>query len=227
MDFVEAKVSAAPAKLPNVSIDVPGYNQFIPSSLVAATKVRFKVGNWNMMPEGSYVQFVLDDKPFRPVKDPSEALMLQDLAGGELSEGEHIIAAFVNRANHESIKGERAVAVRRFWTGKRTQGGWDSNRDPIMILGSPHGTINGSDVLVDWYVLNALISDKEFSVRIKLDGPGVKPGGIQRVITEWKPWVMLSAHEGEYTITTELLDGNGEVAPGALNNLTRKFTVKP
>lgn len=226
VDFVEAKQSQPPAKLPRVSIDVPGYNQFIPASLVSATKVRYKVGNWGDMPEGAYLQFVLDGKPFRPVKDPSEAIMLQDIAGGELSEGEHIIAAFVNRANHESVKGERAVAVRRFWTGKRTPGGWDSNRDAIMILGSPHGTIDGSDVIIDWYVLNALISDKEYSVRVKLEGPGIKAEGIQRVITEWKPWIMLSAHDGEYTINTQLLDANGDVVPGALNDLTRKFTVK-
>lgn len=225
VDFVEAKQSQRLDKAPRVSIDVPGYNQFLPASLVKATRVRYKVQGWNEVPEGSYVQFVLDGKPFRPVKDPSEKIMLTDIAGTEeMEEGEHILAAFVNRPNHEAIKAERGIAVRRFFVGKREKGGWDSNRDPLLVVGSPHGTYSG-DVLVDWYVLNATISKDEYSVRVALEGPGIKPEGIQRVITEWKPWIVLSAHDGgEYKAKIELLDPNGEVVP--YGTTERTFTVK-
>ena len=225
VDFVEAKQSPRLDKAPQVRIDVPGYNQFLPASLVKATRVRYKIQGWQRVPEGSYVQFVLDGKPFRPVKDPTEKVMLTDIVGTEeMKEGEHILAAFVNRPNHESIKAERGIAVRRFFVGKRGQGGWDSNHDPLLIVGSPHGTYE-SDVLVDWYVLNASISKDEYSVRVSLEGPGIKPEGIQRVITEWKPWIVLSAHDdGEYKVKVELLDPNGEVPP--YGTTERTFTVK-
>lgn len=225
VDFVEAKPSPELDKPPRVTIDVPGYNQFLPASLVKSTKVRFKIQGFNEAPEGSYVQFVFDGKPFRKVTDPTEQIMLTDLAGTEeIPEGEHIVAAFVNRPNHESIKSERGVAVRRFYVGKRVDGGWDSNKDPLLVLGSPHGSYNG-DVLVDWYVLNATMSGSEYSVRARIEGPGVKPEGIQRVITDWKPWIVLSAHDGaEYKVTVELLDPNGEVVP--YGKTERTFTVK-
>ncbi len=225
VDFVEAKESPAVDKPPRVSIDVPGFNQFLPASLVPNTRIRFKVQGWTDAPEGSYLQFVLDGKPFRPVTDPKEQIMLSELAGSEeLAEGEHIIAAFMNRPNHESIKSERGVAVRRFFVGKRAPGGWDSNKDPLLVVGSPHGTYEG-DVLVDWYVLNASISKDQYSIRALLEGPGVKPDGIQRLITEWKPWVVLSAHDdAEYTVKLELLNPSGEPVPyGAV---TRTFSVK-
>lgn len=225
VDFVEAKESPAVDKPPRVSIDVPGFNQFLPASLVPNTRIRFKVQGFADAPEGSYVQFVLDGKPFRPVTDPKEQIMLSELAGPEeLAEGEHIIAAFVNRPNHESIKSERGVAVRRFFVGKRAAGGWDSNKDPLLVVGSPHGTYEG-DVLVDWYVLNASLSKDQYSIRALLEGPGVKPEGIQRLISDWKPWIVLSAHDdAEYTMKLELLDPSGEPVPyGAV---TRTFSVK-
>jgi hypothetical protein len=225
VDFVEAKQSPRLDKAPRVTIDVPGFNQFLPASLVKVTRVRYKVQGWKEAPEGSYVQFVLDGKPFRPVTDPTEKVMLPDIAGTEdMAEGEHIIAAFVNRKNHESIKSERGIAVRRFYVGKRSKGGWDSNKDPLIVVGSPHGEYSG-DVLVDWYVLNATISGSEYSVRTLLKGPGIKEEGIQRVITEWRPWIVLSAHEdGEYSVKIELLDPNGDPVP--YGTVDRTFTVK-
>jgi len=224
VDFVEAKPSPEVAKPPRVTIDVPGFNQFLPTSLVANTRVRFKVQGFADAPEGSYLQFVLDGKPFRPVTDPNEKIMLSDIAGSEgLADGEHIIAAFMSRPNQESIKSEKGIAVRRFFVGKRAEGGWDNNA-PMLILGSPHGTVTG-DPIVDFFVLNATISGSEYSVRTVLTGPGVKPDGIQRVITDWKPWIVLSARDGaEYKVELQLLDPKGEAVPyGAAS---RTFTFK-
>lgn len=225
VDFVEAKPSAAVDKPPRVTIDVPGFNQFLPASLVANTRIRFKVQGFSDAPEGSYLQFILDNKPFRPVTDPNEKIMLTDLAGAEgLADGEHIIAAFMSYPTHEAIKSEKGIAVRRFMVGKRSDGGWDSNRSPLLLLASPHGTV-AEDPIVDFVVLNASISNSEYSVRTVVTGPGIKPEGIQRVITDWKPWVILSARDGaEYKVDMQLLDPSGEAVPyGAVS---RTFTVK-
>jgi hypothetical protein len=227
VDFVEAKVAPNPATVPKVSIDVPGYDQFIPSSLLDATKVRFKVKNWSDMPEGSYIQFILDNRPYRPVAGPSENVMLKDLAGPNgLQEGEHIIAAYVSRKNQESVKADAAIAVRRFFFGKRSPGGWNVSKGPLLIVGSPHSTYSGEDPLFDFFVLNAVLSEKEYSIKAVVKGPGIKPEGIRRIISSWKPWILLSAHNGDYTIEADLLDANGDVVPGAWNSFARTFTVK-
>lgn len=229
VDFVEAKPSPDPDVMPKVSIDIPGFDQVIPASLVAATKVRFKVTSFDKMPEGSYVQFVLDNTPYKPVTDLKTPLDLTALApGGSLAEGEHLIAAFVCRKNGESIKGPSSIAVRRFWTGKRTPSTWDPNRGPFVVLGHPYGTYKvdgGGDPLVDWYVLNATLGQKDYSIRAVLKGPGIKDDGIQRIISDWRTHIILSAHEGQYTLQFDLLDRNGDPVPGPGNSSTRTFTV--
>lgn len=229
VDFVEAKPSADPAVLPKVTIDIPGFDQVIPASLVAATKVRYKVTSFDKMPEGSYLQFVLDNTPYKPVTDLKTQIDLPALApGGTLPDGEHVIAAFVCRKNGESVKGPNSIAVRRFWTGKRTPGTWDSNKGPMVVLGHPYGNYNlssGTDPLVDWYLLNAQLGPKDYSIRAVLKGPGIKEEGIQRIITDWRTHIVLSAHDGEYTLQFDLLDRNGDPVPGPGNSSTRKFTV--
>ncbi len=231
VDFVEAKQSPNPDVMPKVSIDIPGFDQVIPASLVSATKVRYKVTNFEKMPQGSYVQFVVDDTPYKPVTDLKTELTLPQLApGGTLADGEHIIAAFVCRKNGESVKGPNSIAVRRFWTGKRTPGTWDPNKQPLMVLGSPYGTYklsDGIDPLVDFYVLNAQLGQKDYSIRALLKGPGIKDEGIERIITDWRTQIILSAHPGDYTLQFVLLDRNGDPVPGPGNSTTRKFSVAP
>ena len=229
VDFVEAKASPDPEVIPKVSIDIPGFDQVIPASLVAATKVRYKVTNFDKMPEGSYVQFIVDNVPYKPLTDLKTPLALNTLApGGSLPEGEHLIAAFVCRKNGESIKNANAIAVRRFWTGKRTASSWDPSKSPLIVLGHPYGTykVDGkTDPLVDWYVLNAKLGQKDYSIRAVLKGPGIRDEGIQRIITDWRTHIVLSAHDGDYTLQFDLLDGNGDPVPGPGNSSTRKFTV--
>lgn len=229
VDFVEDRANQNPEVMPRVSIDIPGFDQVIPASLVAATKVRFKVTNFDKMPEGSYLQFVLDNQPYKPMTDLKEKLDLPMLApGGNLPDGEHLIAAFVCRKNGESIKGPNSIAVRRFWSGKRTAGTWVPNKQALVVLGHPYGSykLDGTnDPRVDWYLLNAQLGQKDYSIRAVLKGPGIKDEGIQRIITEWRTHVILSAHEGEYTLQFDLIDGNGDVAPGPGNSSTRTFTV--
>jgi len=226
VDFVEAKVSTDTAKSLRVSIDVPGFDQMLPTSMIPTTRIRYKVTGMSDAPEGSFLQLVLDNKPFRPITDMNEKIMLTELTGtGTLEDGEHIIAGFVSRPNHESIKTEKGVAVRRFYVGKRSAQQWNSNRGPLLVLASPPATVTG-DPLVDFLVLNATLSGSDHSVRALITGPGIKPDGIRRVITDWKPWIILSARAGgEYTVDLQMLDKNGDDVPyGAA---VGTFTVKP
>lgn len=225
VDFVEAKPSEEIKSPPRISIDVPGIEQVIPMANVKSARVLFKLQGMNELPEGSFVQLVLDGRPYEPVLSASDKVTLTDLAGGEaLTEGEHIIAGFVCRPNRECIKSEKSISVRRFFVGKKTAGGWNPHKDPLLIVGSPYGQYS-SDVLVDWYVLNAMMGRNDFSLRVLIEGPGVKPEGIQRVITEWRPWVVFSAHDGgSYTVKFDLLDPNGELVP--YGSLTRTFTMR-
>jgi hypothetical protein len=185
--------------------------------------------NWTPSAENGYVQYILDNKPFRPVTDLSDPVKLGDLNGGaELEEGEHILVAFPCRPNHESYKATGAVTVSRFFVGKK-KGDTYKSRAPMFVLGSPYGTQTGekaSDALVDFYVLNAELGRSNYAVKTTIKGPGIREDGLQRTIMEWSPYLLMTLHDGTYTVTMELIDKDGNVMPGPWNSTTRTFTVK-
>jgi len=230
VDLMEAKPSPQPKKLPAVRIDGPGYDQSVAKHYAANYRIIYRVTNWKSQPEGSTVQFILDNLPAKSFSDPTQKVKLSDLTEGgkPIDEGEHVLALYVARKNHEIVKGPKSVAVRRFWVGKKTESKWSWSKDPIMVLGAPFGTFDGDgalEILSDFFVLNAELGSKKFSVRLTLNGPGIKDEGIQRYITEWRPVVVWSPGDGEHTLKAELLTPDGVVAPVPWNPTVRKFNV--
>lgn len=229
VDLVESKNAALPDKLPKVRVDTPGNDQRVPGHYAQTYKVRYKVTNWTSQPEGSYVQFLLDDVPYAPVTDPKRAVTLKELAGGDIAEGEHVLAAYVARKTHESIKAEGAVSVRRFWVGKRTAATWNSSRDPLLIVGRPHGTYEGEEadrILVDYYVINAALGSSDHTVRFTLKGPSTGPDGLEKTVDEWRPLLVWSPGAGDYTLEAELLDAKAQPVKSPHNPTKRTFTVR-
>lgn len=227
--MVPTRVSPEQKPMPTVALEGPGIDQFLPATFVNKDyKIKSKIGNWDKLPAGSYLQLVLDNVPGAPVTDPKSPAKLLDLApGGDVAPGEHVIAAFMCRPNHESIKGPGGVAVNRFWVGKVNTKDYKSNA-PMLILNRPHGAYKGAaadDILVDWYVLNTVLGEKDNYVHVTLKGPGIKEE-LTRNINEWRPYSIVSPHNGEYTITAELMDKNGNPIAGGWNSTTRKFTVE-
>jgi len=229
-DLVEGKNAANPDRLPRVTITAPGNEQRIAAHYAQDYKVRYRVQNWQAMPEGSYLQFVLDGVPYEPVPDPKRPVELRALAGGkDIAEGEHVLAAYVARKNHESIKADGAVSVRRFWIGKKSESTWDSSQDALLVLGRPHGTYEGDEVdeiLVDYYVINALLAADDHSIRFKLTGPGIDPSGITKIISEWRPLLVWSPSDGEHQLEAELLDAKGQPVANPWNPAKLTFTVR-
>jgi len=230
VDLMEAKPSPAPDKLPVVRIDGPGRDQPIAKHYAENYKLIYQVTNWKSQPEGSYLQFILDNVPAKPVTDPSQKVKLSDLTEGgkPIEEGEHILALYVARNNHEIVKGPKSVVARRFWVGKKKPSDWSWSKDPIMVIGPPHGTYDGDtaqEILTDFFVLNAELGDKKYSVRLTLNGPGIEDEGMKRYMTEWRPAVIWSPGDGEHTLKAELVQPDGEVAKVPWNPTERKFTV--
>jgi hypothetical protein len=231
VDMVPTRVSPPPKTMPHVSVDVPGPDQFVPATFLAKKdyKVRPNVRGMEAVGEGTYLQLIIDTVPAAPIKDLKAPIKLVDLVpGGELKDGEHVIAGFLCRANHESVKGPDGIGVNRFWTVKNSGKEYKSNA-PMVVLSRPFGTYTGAaadDILVDWYLLNAVLGPKDLTVRITLKGPGIKEEGLVRNITDWTPYSIVSPHSGEYTITAELLDKDYNPVPGIWNNTSRKFKVE-
>jgi hypothetical protein len=221
--IVPARTSDAPKPLPKPWIETPGFEQVLGHDWVAGYKVMMKVPN---QPPGSYVQLVLDGRPVDPITSYRGGIKLTDLAGPDgIADGEHVLSAHVCLSNRQSVKAPGGISVHRFWIGKKTAGAYQSSA-PMIVLGSPFGHYSGSaadEVLIDYYLLNAVVGEKDHSVRMTLKGPGLPEEGTERFTREWRPWNIVSPHNGEYTLKVELLDPSGNSPPGG--TIVRTFTV--
>jgi hypothetical protein len=221
--IVPAKTADLPKALPKPWIETPGFEQVLGKDWVPGYKVMLKVPN---QPPGSYVQFVMDGRPSEPIKAFRGGIKLTDLAGPDgLDEGEHVLSAHVCLPNRQSVKVPGGISVHRFWVGKKTQGAYESSK-PMLVLGGPYGRYSGSEadeVLIDYYVLNAALGEKGHSIRMTLKGPGLPEEGTERFTREWRPWNIVSPHNGEYSLKVELLDPEGNSPPGG--TIVRSFSV--
>jgi len=230
VDLLEDRNARLPDKLPKVRIDTPGYDQKLNEAAAQSYKVRYKISNWEAQPKGAYLQFILDDVPAAPVTDPKAVVKLTDLTGGKpIAAGEHILALYVVRDTHESIKGTDAIAVRRFWVGKKTPSDWNYSKDPLLILGRPFGTYSGADagyIKIDFFLINAELGKDAHRVLFEVKGPGIPEEGISHRLQEWLPMLLTKAHTGEYTLKAELRDSKEAVASAPHNPSVRTFRVE-
>jgi hypothetical protein len=221
--------SDAPKKAPKVAIAAPKAEQAIPADKAKDFEIKITVKDWETEERGPHIHVILDNNPYTRVNDPKAPLKLSDLIGANetISEGEHVLAAFPSRMNHESVKAQGAIAISHFWVGKKGKTTFKA-KDPMLFFSRPKGTYNGpkaDHVLVDWYLVNAELGEKKMSIKASVQGPGLDESGRQLVIKEWKPYVLENLRSGEYTISMELDDKDGKAVPGATNSVTRKFVI--
>ena len=227
--FGPATPSDTPKKLPKVTIKSPTAEQSIAADKAKDFDVKIDVKDWETQTGGPHVHLILDNKPYKPVYDAKGSVKLGDLvpAGDSIAEGEHLIVAFPSRMNHESVKGQGALAMVHFWVGKKGKSEMKA-KDPMFIFSRPKGTYNASKadhVLVDWYLANAELGDGKFSIKANVSGPGIDGDGRSLKITEWKPYALDNLRNGDYKIAMELQDKDGKTVPGAWNSTTRTITV--
>jgi len=227
--FGPTTASDTPKKMPKVTIRSPGAEQAIAADKAKDFDVKIDVKDWETLTGGPHVHLILDNKPYKPVYDPKTPVKLSELvpAGDSIAEGEHLLVAFPSRMNHESVKGQGALATVHFWVGKKGKAEWKP-KDPMFIYSRPKGTYNASKadhVLVDWYLANAELGDGKFSIKATVSGPGIDGDGRTLKITEWKPYALENLRNGDYKISMELDDKDGKAVPGAWNSTNRTITI--
>jgi hypothetical protein len=227
--FGPATPSDTPKKLPKVTVTSPAAEQSIAPDKAKDFDVKIQVKDWETQTGGPHVHLILDNKPYKPVYDAKAAVKLGDLvpAGETVAEGEHLIVAFPSRMNHESVKGQGALAMVHFWVGKKGKSEWKA-KDPMLVFSRPKGTYNASKadhVLVDWYLANAELGDGKYSIKATVTGPDLGNDGRTLKITEWKPYALDNLRNGDYKIAMELDDKDGKAVPGAWNSTTRTITI--
>ncbi len=231
VDLVAGNPAAAPDKAPTVAIKSPAKDQLIAVDKVADFDVKLDVKGWDST-GGNHVHLFIDGHAYKRVDDAKAPIKLNNIDPNyTLAEGQHVLAAFPSRHTHESVKPVGKVsplAVVTFYVGKKKGEATWKPTDPTLVYSRPKGANNGpppaEGILVDFYLANVELGDGKFSIDATLTGPGLE-SGKKVSIREWKPWRIQNPRDGAYKLHMTLLDKDGKPVPGALNDVTREFTV--
>ncbi len=164
--------------------------------------------------KGQHIHFIVDNGPYSAHYEPTAEV--------EMTEGSHVVLAFLSRSYHESVKEPSAYLLRQVQIGDGEADEIDLS-GPHMFYSRPKGTYSGADterLMLDFYLVNTEISATGNRVRATINGAEFE-------ITEWVPHVIEGLPLGEVEIALELVDAAGNAVPGPFNQVTRTVTLAP
>ncbi|MCH7519617.1 MAG: hypothetical protein IH964_11420 [Candidatus Dadabacteria bacterium] len=172
--------------------------------------------------KGQHVHIILDNDPYFA---DYEAGVPFDI--GVLDEGPHTLVVFPSRSYHESVKSKDSVDIVNFYVGKKEGEFMLDESKPTVIYSRPKGKYEGKDaekIMLDFYIINMKPSD---GYQVKYTIRKNEPDAVEHSITikEWKPAFVTGLTSGEYIITLQLLDKDGNLVEGPFNNTERAVTV--
>jgi hypothetical protein len=216
-DFPDAKINL---KEPNADKSLKtGKNQFL-----------FEVDNFELgaqtpdaqhlecanSEQGQHIHWILNNEPYAAHYTPNVEKDLKD--------GKHLLLAFLSRSYHESIKRNNAYTLKQLNVGDIRNAKDFNLNAPHLFYSRPKGEYEGNDakvLLLDFYLVNANISDGGNKVRVIIDG------NTEFILTKWVPYKIEGLGEGEHTIRIQLIDKAGLPVEGPFNDSgERKITLK-
>ncbi len=224
------EASPTPKPAPTVRILSPAKGASIDPKKAADFAIKLDVKNWKTAKDDAHVHLILDNKPYKPIYDTKTPIKLSELAAGEISEGHHVLVAFPSRANHESVKGQGAVAIVSFFVGKKEKVAHDVTKEPTLIYSRPKGEYKGDHatrVLVDFQLANATLAEGKDTVSIHVSGPGIESALTKTATSFGAPFYLEHLRAGSYKLTLELLGADGHVIDGPWNSTSREITIAP
>jgi len=199
----------------SVVVDVENYELGIQTETPRAKEIANSA-------KGQHVHIILDNDPYFA---DYEAAVPFDI--GVLDEGPHTLVVFPSRSYHESVKSKDSVDIVNFYVGKKEGEFMLDESKPTVIYSRPKGKYEGKDaekIMLDFYIINIKPSD---GYQVKYTIRKNEPDAVEHSITmkEWKPAFVTGLTSGEYIITLQLLDKDGNLVEGPFNNTQRAVTV--
>ena len=213
---VSPEIEGASGELRSVSVEleVSGFE------LGAQTRAP-RAGRIANSQNGQHVHLIVDNRPYVAVYDTEDVALA-------LPPGPHTLFAFPGRSYHESVKTPGAAVLVNFYVGEAS-GEFSLEADaPAIIYSRPKGTYSGADardIMLDFYLSNVELGPGGYTARYTIVGKE-DPGRRYTIdVNEWVPAFASGLESGTYSVTLELLDGDGEPVPGEWNRTTREIVV--
>ncbi|MBP8822682.1 MAG: hypothetical protein KBH07_03455 [Flavobacteriales bacterium] len=158
--------------------------------------------------DGQHIHFILNNKPYKA----------EYTAGftEKADPGRNVVLSFLSRSYHESLKHNAAVVVNTFTMPGTSADStaFDAAQDPTLFYSRPKGDykqLDGDKMLLDFYLLNTDLTDKDYSVRATIDGE-------VWTINKWEAYFIEGLALGKHTVRLELVDKEGNLVPGPFND---------
>ena len=164
---------------------------------------------------GQHVHIIVDNEVYKALYQAGEKFDL-----GMLPEGTHTIRAFLSRSWHESLKNDEAFKTVVFHVGRETGAPFVLGQ-PLLTYSRPKGTYTGDEterLMVDYWVNGIALGDRAYKVRLTVDGKTWD-------LTEWQPYYIEGLKPGDHAFKLELIDPQGQMAPGLYNSTERTVTI--
>ena len=172
--------------------------------------------------KGQHAHIILDNDPYFANYEAGKPFDI-----GLLDEGPHTLLVFPSRSYHESVKAEGSIDIVNFYVGKEEGEFMLDESKPTIIYSRPKGSYEGKDaekIMLDFYLINAELGDDyKAKYTIRKNEPGAEEYSI--TMGEWNPAFITGLTTGEYIITLQLLDGDGNLVEGPFNNTERSINV--
>jgi hypothetical protein len=216
--LITAPADSAVLDSPDVSVTVVAEN--FETGIQTDTKRAGEIANSG---NGQHFHLILDNGPYMANYDAGEPFDI-----GTLEPGAHTLVAFPSRSYHESVKSDTSYDYINFYVGEESGEFMLNLDDPAIIYSRPKGTYSGADaerIMLDFYLHNVQLSSDGYKARYTIrDGDGNEVAST--TLTEWTPAFVTGLSSGTYDVNLQLLDSEGNVVPGPMNNTTREIEVK-
>lgn len=176
--------------------------------------------NCNNSDKGQHIHFILDNKPYAALYEPMHEVVLP-------KNGEHYLLVFLSRSYHESLKNKGAAAIYHFKIDEKGKlQKMEEPKTPMVFYSRPKGDYigknNTDNLLLDFYVWDAQLSDTGYSVKAAIKGDGVD---TTITINQWKAQFLKNMPMGKPSITLTLVDKTGNKVEGPNTEVTREFNL--
>ncbi|MEM6771754.1 MAG: hypothetical protein AAF597_14320, partial [Bacteroidota bacterium] len=156
--------------------------------------------------KGQHAHLIVNNEPYMAKYEPTFDVDLPD--------GTHHIMTFLSRSYHEAIKNGTAHRAVVAEVKDKSFASVEDITEPMLFYSRPKGKYTGKanteNIMLDFYPVNAELSEEGFYVE------AVVNGGEPMKITKWQPYFLTGLPMGENTVKLSLMK-DGALVEAPLN----------